>query len=114
MIDKSAAFIAFIWTPSICECKCDRSCDVKKYLGYTNYKCRKRLIDKLVEKFDEDNDANKMIHHVTLHDYGKVCKSCMLYVALLIIAFIIIIVISDACIYFYWNMIKKCFNKLSF
>ena len=39
----------FIWNPSNCECEHDKSCNIGKYLDYSNYKCRKRLIDKLVE-----------------------------------------------------------------
>ena len=40
----------FIWNPSNCECDCDKICTVGEYLDYKNCKCRKRLIDKLVEK----------------------------------------------------------------
>ena len=43
----------FIWNPSSCECECDKPCDVGKYLDYVNCKCRKRLIDKLVEECSE-------------------------------------------------------------
>ena len=34
---------------SNCECECDKSCDVGEHLDYENCKCRKWLIDKLVE-----------------------------------------------------------------
>ena len=33
--------------------ECDKSCDVREYLGYANCKCWKRLIDTLVEEFTE-------------------------------------------------------------
>ena len=36
--------------PDNCECECDKSCDVREYLGYANCKCRKKLIDELVEE----------------------------------------------------------------
>ena len=39
----------FIWNPSNCECECDTSCDVGEYLDYEKCKCRKKLVDKLVE-----------------------------------------------------------------
>ena len=39
----------FIWNPSNCECECDKLCDVGEYLDYKSFKCKKRLIDKLVE-----------------------------------------------------------------
>ena len=38
--------MAVIWTPSACECECDRSCDAHEYLDYMNCKCRKRLIER--------------------------------------------------------------------
>ena len=43
----------FIWNPSNCECACDKSCDVGEYLDYENCKCRKKLVDKLVEECTE-------------------------------------------------------------
>ena len=46
-------------------------------------------INKLVEKCDKDNDGNGKIYNATLYDYRRVCKSCTLYVVLLIMAFII-------------------------
>ena len=65
-------------------------------MDYLNCKCRKRLIDKLVEKCSEDIDGNEMIFNVSyeLVYNTKACKSCMLYVILLIIACIIIMGIS--------------------
>ena len=38
----------FIWSPSHCECECDKSCDVGEYLDSKNCKCKERVIDKLV------------------------------------------------------------------
>ena len=48
IIDKGRCKYRFIWNPSICEC--DKSCDIRVNLDYENCKCRKRLIDKLVEQ----------------------------------------------------------------
>ena len=42
-----------IWNPSNCKCKCDKSCDVGEYFDYENCKCRKKLVDKLVEECTE-------------------------------------------------------------
>ena len=39
----------YAWNPSNCECECVKSCDVGEFLDYGNCKCRKRLVDKLVE-----------------------------------------------------------------
>ena len=56
----------FIWNPSNCECKCDKSCDVGEYLDYKNCLCKKRISDNLVEKCSENIDGNEMIHNETL------------------------------------------------
>ena len=50
-----------IWNPSDCDCECDELCDVTGYLHYENFKCRKRLIDKLTEEGGEDINGNEMI-----------------------------------------------------
>ena len=50
LIDKGVCDKVFIWNPSNRECECDKSCDIVKYLDYENCRCRKRLIDKLVDE----------------------------------------------------------------
>ena len=56
-----------ISNPSNCECECDKSCDVREYLDYKNCKCKKRLIDKLVEGCSENIDGNEMHYNETLN-----------------------------------------------
>ena len=66
-------------------------------------KCRKTLTGKLVEKCDEDIDRKEMFPNVNLIDYGRVCKSGKIHIALkvlLIITFIIIMDVSGICFYF--------------
>ena len=53
LIDKEVCDKGFIWNPSNCACECDKSCDVGEYLEYENCKCRKKLVDKLVEECTE-------------------------------------------------------------
>ena len=50
-----------IWKPSNCEYEFDKSYDVGEYLDYKNCKCRKRLIDKLVEECSENIDGNEIL-----------------------------------------------------
>ena len=54
LIDKGICAKEYIWNPSNCKCECDKSCDFGEYLGYENWKCRKRLIDKLIEECNEN------------------------------------------------------------
>ena len=55
-------------------------CEVGEYLNYASFKCIKRLVDKLVEKCDEDIDESEVIYIATLNDYKKACRSCTLYI----------------------------------
>ena len=61
LIDKGMCDKGFIWNPSNCECECVKSCDVGEYLDYKYCKCRKRIIDKLVEERSEKIDGNEML-----------------------------------------------------
>ena len=84
----------FIWNPINCECECDKLCDVGEYLDYENFKCRKRLIDKLVEEWSEIIDGVKIakITSMELHstEDENECKSwCTIYVVLIVIVFTI-------------------------
>ena len=85
LIDKGKCNDGNIWNLSTCECEWDKSYDVGEDLDYVNCKCSKRLIDKLVEKCDEDIDGNKMVYNAALYDYKKLYRSCIWYVVLLII-----------------------------
>ena len=112
LIDKGICDKVFIWNPSNCECECDKSCDVEEYLHYTNCKCRKRLIDKLVEECSENIDekelhSNELIYNGTSIDFEKICSSCSVYIVLLVIFFIISISISNIFIYLHWYLNKK-------
>ena len=71
MIDKGLCDTEFIWNPSNCECACDKSCDVGEYLDYQNCKCKKKLVDKLVEECIENIDEEK-IAGITLFERGDV------------------------------------------
>ena len=120
LIDKRICDKGFNWNPSNCECECDKSCDVGEYLGYKNCKCRKRLVDKLIEECNENIDdkelhLSKMIHNSTLNEYEKICSSCescgrsscIIYMILFVIFFIISINISSVFIYFNWYLKRK-------
>ena len=105
LIAKGICDKGFIWNPSNCECKCDKSCDVGEYLDYANCKCRKRLINKVDEECTENIDEVK-ISEITLRklhsaeDENK-CKSfCTVYVVLIATIFTISIGIGTYFIYY--------------
>ena len=78
-----------------------------RILDYGNCKSRKRLVKKLIEECSENIDGNRLIYNRTLNGYGNLCNSCTIYIALLVIFFIISIGISCAFVYFYWYLKKS-------
>ena len=72
LIVKGVFDKGFVWNSSNCECECDKSCDVGEYLDYENFKCRKKLVDKLVEEYTENIDEVKMAGMVLLK-HGNKC-----------------------------------------
>ena len=53
LIDQGVCNKGFICNPSNCECECDTACGVGGYLNYENCKCRKELVNKLVDECTE-------------------------------------------------------------
>ena len=85
MIDKRVCDKGFIWNPSHCECESDRSCDVGEYLDYQNCKCTKRVVNKLVDECTETIDEKV---EIIINNKNK-CNSCIMYIVLFSIFFII-------------------------
>ena len=54
------------------ECECDKSCDFGEYLDYENCKCRKKLVDKLVEQCNENIDEAKLTE-IALLEHKNEC-----------------------------------------
>ena len=102
----------FIWNPSNYECEYDKSCDIEEYLDYKHCKCRKRIIDKLVEECCEYIYENKTLDiipldAIPLNVYNeKVCNSCIVYMVLFVIFLITSICICSIFIYFHWYLKK--------
>ena len=56
MINKDVCDKGYSGNPSNCQCECDKLCDFGECLDNENCKCRKRLVDKLVEECNENID----------------------------------------------------------
>ena len=94
-----------IWNPSNCEY--DKSCDVGEYLDYKTCKCRRRLVNKLVEECTENVEEAKIIETTLTENIHK-CSSCTLYIVLFSIIFTINIGIATYFVYYkYMNHNKK-------
>ena len=77
-MDKGVCDKGYAWNPSNFECGCDKSCDIGEYLNVNvfNCKCRKRLIDKLVDECDENIDEEVKIVKVKIN---VILAYCTLY-----------------------------------
>ena len=103
-IDKGVCDKEYILNPSNCKCECDKSCDIGKYLDYSNGKCRKRSVDKLVEECTENIDEVKI---TSKNEHENKCSSCTLYIVLFSIFFTISIRIATYFVYYKYMSCNK-------
>ena len=94
MIDKGICDTVLFGTLVIVNVS-DKSCDISKYLNNKNCKCRSKLTDKLVNKCSE----NTLVYNGTSNYHKNACNSCMVYIVLFAICFIISISIISLFIF---------------
>ena len=99
----------FIWNLCNCGCECDKSYDVGQYLGYENYKCRKKLIDKLVEEYSENIDEKEIYPNKAI---SLVCNSWTMYIILFSV--FLTISIGTVLIYFYWYSKNEVITDINY
>ena len=110
LIDKSICDKGYAWNPSNCEYECDKSCDIGEYLDYKNRKCRKRLVDKLVDECYENIDEVKIVS-----ESKTKFNSCIFYIVLFSIFFTINVGIGAYFVYYkYMNRNKETFSKYDY
>ena len=81
LIDKGICDKGFIWNPSNCECECDKNCDIGEYLVYKNCKCRKKIVEPIIDECTETIEEVKLAN-ITVENkdsYYK-CSSCKVYI----------------------------------
>ena len=90
LIDKGVCDKGYAWNPSNCECECDKSCDVGEYLDYENCKCRKKLVDKLVDECTETVEEVKLANIIFAENENENSYKyipCTVYIVLLSVFF---------------------------
>ena len=101
----------FIWSPSNGECECDKACDVGEYLDYENCKCRKKLVDKLVDECTETIEEVKLTKIILAENESSyTCSSWTVYTVLFWIFFTINVGGIGAYFIFSHKYLKKMFN----
>ena len=99
-----------IWNPSNCECECDKSCDIGEYLDYENCKCKKKLVDKLVEECTETVEEVKLAKTTAAENENKhKCSTCTLQIGLFSIIFKINVGIGTYFVYSHCYLKKMLF-----
>ena len=109
LIDEDVCEKGYIWNPSNCECKCDKSCDIGEYLVYSNCKCRKKLVDPLIEECTESINEAKLVKK-TFDENKDRCNFCIVYRVLFWIFFMFFITSIGIGIYFVYCKYLNC-NK---
>ena len=79
LIDKGVCGKGYIWNPSNCECECDKSYSIGEYLDYSNFKCRKKLVDPLVEECTKNIDETKLVNITVENENNSRCTSYLVY-----------------------------------
>ena len=95
-----------------CECECDKACDVGEYLDHENYKCRKKLVEKLVDECTETIKEVKLAK-ITLAENEIIykCSSCTVYTVLFWTFFTIYIGGIGAYFVYFHGYLKKMFTR---
>ena len=104
MIDKGVCDRGYAWNSRNCECDCEKSCDAGEYLDYENCKCRKRLVDKLVEECNKNIDEAKLTEIALFEHKNKCLCSSTVFIVLAVIALTASIGIGA---YFTYKYIKR-------
>ena len=97
----------FIWNLSNCECEYDKSCDNGEHLDYENCKCRKRLVDKLVDECTEIVEEVKSAITLAENENSYKCSFCTVYIVLFWIPFTINVGGIGACFVYSHSYLKK-------
>ena len=79
LIDKGVSDKGCVWSPSNCECECDKSCNIGEYLDYSSCKCKKKLINPLAEECTENIDETKLVI-ITVENKNNDRFSLMYYI----------------------------------
>ena len=102
----------FIWNLISWECECDKTCGVDEYLNYENLKCRKKLVDRLVDECTETVEEVKLVK-ITLaeNENSYKCSSCTVYTALFWIFFTINVGGIGAYFVYFHGYLKNMFTR---
>ena len=105
----------FFWNPSNCECEYDKACDVGEYLDYEHCKCRRKLVDKLVDKCTETVQEVKLARiTLTENENSYKCSPRTMYTALFWIFFTINVGGIGVYFIYFRRCLRNMFTRVEF
>ena len=93
--------------------KCDKSWDIGEYLDYKNCKCKKKLVDKLIDECTETIEEVKLAE-ITIFENENKYGSCKVYIVLMVVGFTTFIGITICFVYYNWSLIKNNVSRIKF
>ena len=114
LIDKGICDKGFIWNPSNCVCECDKTCDIGEYLDYEICKCRKKLVDQIVDECTETIEEVKSAKITLENENENKYSSCKVYIVFMIIVLTIFTGITIYFVYYNWSLIKNNVSCIKF
>ena len=84
------------------------------YLDYENCKCRKKLVDKLIDECTETIEDVKLAKITLENDNENKYSSCTVYIVLIIVFFTIFTGITIYFVYCNWSLIKNNVSCVKF
>ena len=105
LINKGVCYKGYIFNPSNCECEYDKSCNINisQYLDCSDCKCKKNLIDPLIEECTENDDKTKIVN-ITIENKNSSCK---VYIVLMTVVFTSFTGVTIYFVYYNWSFIKN-------
>ena len=92
-----------------------RVCDIGEYLDYENCKCRKKLVDKLVDECTETTEQVKLAKIALAENKNNYkYSSCTVYIVLMIVVFTVFTGITACFVYYNWSLIKNNVSRIKF
>ena len=82
-------------------------------MDYSDCKCKKKLIDPLIEECTENDDQRKVVN-ITVENENEnnyECASCIVYIILMIVASTIFTAITVYLVYYNWYLINNNNNN---
>ena len=94
---------------------CYKSCNISQYLDYSDCKCKKKIINLILEECIEyDDDQTKIVNITVTKTDNKtkivnktVKNSCRVYIVLTIVAIVISTVYTIHFVYYNWFLFKN-------